>query len=230
MNSASAVVALWSTSIGKKAVMAVTGVILVGFVIVHMIGNLKIYTGEEHFNAYAMFLRDMGAPLLLHEQALWMFRIVLLASVALHMWAALRLTQQSWAARPVAYGEKQPVAVTYAARTMRWGGVIVALFVLYHLLHFTGGVVGYGPGQFKPLSVYRNVVVGFSVWYVALFYVVAQLALALHLYHGVWSLFQTLGMNARANGCYRGLATLVAVVVAVGNISIPVAVLAGIVR
>lgn len=229
--SSSAVAALWSTSIGKKAVMAVTGVVLVGFVVVHMLGNLKIYAGEEHFNAYAVFLREMGAPLVPHEQALWIFRIVLVAAVGLHMVAALQLSQQSWAARPVAYRQRESVAATYAARTMRWGGVIIGLFVIYHLLHFTFGAVGYEPGQFRHLSVYRNVVTGFGVWYVSAFYIVAQVALGLHLQHGVWSLVQTLGVTgAQASRAWHGLAWVVAAAVVLGNVSIPVAVLAGLVR
>ena len=226
----SAVAALWSTSIGKKAVMAVTGIALVGFVILHMVGNLKIYLGPEHFDAYARGLRELGEPILVHGQALWSMRLILLAAVVLHVVAAVQLTQASWAARPVAYTEKEAVAATYAARTMRWGGVIVLLFVVYHLLHFTAGVVGYAPDQFQEGTVYRNVVNGFRVWYVSAFYVVAQAALGLHLYHGVWSMFQTLGMNARGNGFYRGLAVVVAVVVIVGNVSIPLAVLADLVH
>ncbi|OGK97092.1 MAG: hypothetical protein A3E31_06745 [Candidatus Rokubacteria bacterium RIFCSPHIGHO2_12_FULL_73_22] len=226
----SAVAALWSTSIGKKAVMAVTGIALVGFVILHMAGNLKIYLGPEHFDAYARGLRELGEPILVHGQALWSMRLILLAAVVLHVVAAVQLTQASWAARPVAYTEKEAVAADYAARTMRWGGVIVLLFIVYHLLHFTVGVVGYAPGQFQEASVYRNVVNGFRVWYVSAFYVVAQAALGLHLYHGVWSMFQTLGMNARGNGFYRGLAVVAAVLVVVGNVSIPLAVLGGLVN
>jgi len=226
----SAVAALWSTSIGKKAVMAVSGLVLVGFILLHMVGNLKIYLGPEHFDAYAQGLRTLGEPILAYEQALWSMRLILLAAVVLHLVAAVQLTQTSWAARPIAYSEKEAVAATYAARTMRWGGVIVLLFVIYHLLHFTGGAVGYAPGQFQSGAVYRNVVAGFRVWYVSVFYVVAQAALGLHLYHGVWSMFQTLGMNARGNGFYRGLAVVVAVIVTAGNVSIPLAVLAGVVN
>jgi succinate dehydrogenase / fumarate reductase cytochrome b subunit len=228
--SASAAVALWSTSIGKKAVMAVTGLILVGFVILHMLGNLKIYLGAAHFDAYAAFLREMGEPLLLPEQALWMVRLVLLAAVALHLIAAVQLTELSRRARPVGYRQAEPVASTYAARTMRWGGVILLLFIVYHLLHFTAGVVGYAPGEFEPGRVHHNVVAGFRVWYVSVFYVAAQLALGLHLFHGVWSSFQTLGLDARGNRFYRQLAIGVAVVVVAGNISIPLAVLAGWIR
>lgn len=225
------VFSLWQTSVGKKAVMAATGIVLIGFVVVHMVGNLKVYAGEAKFNAYAAWLREMGGPVLAHEQALWMARLVLLACVVLHIVAATQLTLMSRAARPIPYSARQHLEATYASRTMRWGGVIIVLFIVYHLLHFTFGAVGYAPGQFKPLSVYRNVVLGFSVWYVSAFYVVAQLTLGLHLYHGVWSLFQTLGVeNIRANRFYRGFAGVLAVAVVAGNVSLPLAVLAGLVR
>ncbi len=228
--SASAVLTLWSTSIGKKVVMAVTGFVLVGYVVLHMAGNLKIFFGEQPYNAYASFLREMGAPLLLREQGLWMVRAVLVAAAVLHVWAAAELTRQSYAARPVGYRRREDVQATYAARTMRWSGVILLLFVVYHVLHFTAGAVGYAPGQFQPGSVYRNVVAGFGVWYVSAFYILAQLALGLHMYHGMWSMCQTVGLGARTNPGYRVLAAVVAAVVVGGNISIPVAVLAGWVR
>ena len=160
---ARAVRSFWDSTVGKKVVMAVTGVILVAFVIGHMLGNLKVYTGEEHFNAYAHFLRTMGGPVLPYEAGLWIARAILLVSVVLHIVSATQLTLRSWAARPVAYATKQSIASSYAARTMRWSGVIVLLFVIYHLLHFTAGVVGYAPGQFTEQSVYRNVVIPVSV-------------------------------------------------------------------
>jgi succinate dehydrogenase / fumarate reductase cytochrome b subunit len=225
---ASALLTLWSSSIGKKIVMALTGVVLVGFILVHMVGNLKIYKGEAAFNAYAVWLREVGGPLLGHEQALWIFRLVLLGAVALHMLAAWQLTRMSWAARRNGYEEKQALEATYASRTMRWGGVLIALFVVYHILHFTLGAVGYGAGQFKHLSVYRNVVVGFSVWYVSAFYILAQIFLGLHLYHGVWSMIQTLGVvTARGDPAYRVAGVLIALAVVCGNVSVPAAVLIG---
>jgi len=227
---ASVAAALWTTSIGKKAVMAVTGFILVGFVILHMLGNLKIYLGPEHFDAYAAFLREMGEPLLLREQALWMVRLVLLVAVVLHVVAAVELTQMSRRARPIPYRQKDAIAASYAARTMRWGGAILFLFIVYHLLHFTAGRVGYQPGEFRPGAVYQNVVTGFRVWYVSAFYLVAQLALGLHLFHGIWSAFQTLGLDAQRNTFYRHLAAALSVVVVVGNVSVPLAVVGGWIR
>jgi succinate dehydrogenase / fumarate reductase, cytochrome b subunit len=223
--------ALWRTSVGKKVVMAVTGIILTAFVIGHMLGNLKVFAGEEEFNAYAEWLREVGSPVFGVEQLLWLARLVLLAAVLLHVIAAVQLTRMSRAARPVGYDRKAFIYTTYAARTMRWGGVIIALFVIYHLLHFTFGVVGYSPGQFKPRSVHSNVVRGFSVWYVSAFYIAAMAALGLHLYHGVWSTFQTLGVaDIGASRIYRGLAAVVSLGVVAGNISVPVAVLTGLVR
>jgi succinate dehydrogenase / fumarate reductase, cytochrome b subunit len=231
MTRTSAALTLWSTSVGKKAVMAITGLILVGFVIGHMLGNLKVYQGEEKFNAYAVWLRDIGSPALGHEQFLWLVRLVLLVATVLHVVAAVQLTQQSYVARPVRYGRREAIESTYASRTMRWGGAILLLFVIYHLLHFTFGVVGYAPGQYRPLSVYRNVVIGFQVWPVSAFYILAIVALGLHMYHGVWSMFQTLGINTvRTDRFYRGLAIVSSLAVVLGNISVPIAVLTGFVR
>jgi succinate dehydrogenase / fumarate reductase, cytochrome b subunit len=231
MTTATAALTLWSTSVGKKAVMAVTGVILIGFVIGHMLGNLKIYAGEEKFNAYAVWLREMGSPMFGHEQVLWLVRLALLTATVLHIVAAVQLTHQSYAARPVGYERKHALESTYASRTMRWGGAILLLFVIYHLLHFTFGAVGYSPGQYRPLSVYRNVVAGFQVWYVSAFYMAAMIALGLHMYHGVWSMFQSLGLNTiGADRIYRGLATVTSLAVVLGNISIPLAVLIGALR
>ena len=129
--------ALYRTSIGKKAVMAVTGIILFAYVFVHMLGNLKIFTGAEHLNAYAIWLREVASPFFGHEQVLWLIRLVLLVSVVLHIVAAYQVTRQDLASRPVRYAQRKDVASTYAARTIRWGGVILGLFIIYHLLHFT---------------------------------------------------------------------------------------------
>ena len=225
------VVALWSTMVGKKVVMAVTGAVLVAFVVGHMLGNLKIFLGADAIDTYAVFLRTMGEPLVPYSVLLWVIRIVLLTCVALHITAAVQLTRMNWAARPVRYDTKQSIATTYAARTTRWSGAILVLFIVYHLLHLTAGRVGFRAGEFQHLSVYHNVVAGFSVWYVALFYVVAMACLCLHLDHGIWSALQTLGWNdARSTPLFRALSRVMALVVFVGFISVPVAVLAGWVR
>ncbi len=221
-------VVLWDTMVGKKVVMAVTGIVLVGFVIAHMLGNLKIFLSAQAIDTYAGFLRTMGEPLLPYGGMLWVVRIVLLTCVALHITAAVQLTRMSRAARPHGYETKASIATTYAARAMRWSPIILFLFIVYHLLHLTGGVVGFQPGQFRDLSVYHNVVAGFSVWYVSLFYIIAMACLCLHLDHGIWSLLQTLGWNsARTTSTLRRLSRGVALVVFVGFISVPGAVLAG---
>jgi succinate dehydrogenase / fumarate reductase cytochrome b subunit len=226
-----ALLTLWSSSIGKKIVMALTGMVMMSFVLVHTYGTLKIFKGEAVFNAYAEWLREVGAPFLAHGMALWLTRIGLLGAVMLHMLAAWQLTRKSWAARPTRYEKKVAQESTIASRTVRWGGVVIALFVLYHILHFTVGVVGYGPGQYSSTSVYRNVVVGFSVWYVSVFYILAQLFLGLHWYHGGWSILHTLGVaTAWGDRVYWLIGGAIALFVTLGNISVPVAILAGLIK
>jgi succinate dehydrogenase / fumarate reductase cytochrome b subunit len=218
---------IYRSAVGKKAVMAVTGIILFGFVLVHMIGNLKLYEGPDKLNNYAGWLREVGSPAVPTSGLLWIARLVLLAAVVLHIWAAWQVTRMSRGARPQRYSRRRPVRMTYASRTMRWGGVIILLFVIYHLLHFTTGTVH---GDFIEGDVYHNVVSGFQVWWVSLFYIVAQVALGFHLYHGLWSLFQSLGWNQpRFNHWRRGFAHAFAWIVTLGNISFPVAVLTGLI-
>jgi succinate dehydrogenase cytochrome b subunit len=218
---------LYRSAVGKKAVMAVTGILLFGFVLGHMVGNLKLYEGPQVLNAYAAFLRTVGEPALPPSGLLWLVRVTLLAAVALHIWAAWQLTLLSRKARPTAYVARPRIHTTYASRTMRWGGVIIALFVVYHLLHLTWGVAH---PSFVPGDVYHNVVSGFQVWWVALFYIAAQVALGFHLYHGLWSLFQSLGLSQpRFDRWRNGFAHAFAWIVTLGNISFPVAVLSGLV-
>ena len=211
------------SSIGRKVVMAVTGAILVVFVIGHMVGNLTVYLGPEALNGYAVFLRKF-----LHGSALWIVRAVLLVSVTLHIWSATSLTLDSRRARPKGYRELEWKESTYASRTMRWGGVIILLFVIYHLLHFTFGTAH---PSFVEGDVYHNFVTGFRSVPVSIVYIFAMLALGLHLRHGVWSMFQTLGVShPRYIAMARAAAWVVAVVVVVGNVSFPIAVLTGIVK
>ncbi|HLX10975.1 MAG TPA: succinate dehydrogenase cytochrome b subunit [Thermoanaerobaculia bacterium] len=218
---------LYRSAVGKKAVMGATGIVLFAFVLGHMLGNLKLYLGPEAYNGYARFLRTVGEPVVPANVLLWLVRLVLIACVLLHVAAAWQLTRVSRAARPAAYVAGARIHTTYASRTMRWGGVIILLFVVYHLLHFTWGTVH---PSFIPGDVYHNVVTGFQVWWVALFYVTAQLALGLHLYHGLWSMFQSLGWNhPRFNLWRNGFAHAFAWIVTAGNISFPVAVLTGLV-
>lgn len=211
------------STIGRKVVMAVTGLVLFGFVLGHFVGNLTLYLGPEAINGYSRFLHGF-----LHGGGLWAARAGLAASAVLHVWSATSLTLESWAARPVGYKRWQAKDSTYASRTMRWGGVILFAFIVFHLLHFTFGTVH---PAFVPGDVYHNVVAGFQVWPVSLFYVVAMLLLGLHLDHGVWSMCQTLGLShPRYKRWARAGARAFALLIVVGNCSFPLAVLAGWVR
>jgi succinate dehydrogenase / fumarate reductase, cytochrome b subunit len=210
----------YSTSIGKKVVMAITGLILFGFVIGHMLGNLQVFMGAKQMNAYAAMLKA-------NATLLWGVRIVLLVGVILHIVAAVQLTRMSQRSRPEGYHYKDVIQADYAARTMRWSGPIIAVFVIYHLLHFTTGSVH---PRFDVHDVYRNVISGFRVWPVSLFYIIAMVALAFHLWHGVWSLFQTLGLiNPKSNKIIHRLAAIATLALVTGFISIPMAVLAGLI-
>jgi succinate dehydrogenase / fumarate reductase cytochrome b subunit len=219
---------LWRSTIGKKYLMAITGLIWFGYLIVHLWGNLKIYAGPRFLNDYGVFLRTVGEPFFGSEQLLWLARIVLVPAFVIHIWAALQLTTRDRASRPIPYATRKNLASTTASRTMLWGGLFILLFVIYHLLDFTFGTLN---PSFEQGNIYHNVLASFRVWPVALFYVLAMLAVGLHLFHGIWSLFQTLGWNtARTNRLVRNFATLAALALTVGNISIPVAVLTQIVK
>ena len=216
---------LYGSSIGKKVAMGISGLLLVGFVLGHMVGNLKIYFGEDYYNAYAEFLREIGHPLLGHNQFLWIARAVLLGAVLLHITAAAQLTLVGRRARRQGYRKSNDLSFSYASRTMRWGGVIVVGFIVYHILHLTSGTAHL---SFEHGSVYRNVVTGFSRWPVALVYIGCMIPLGLHLYHGAWSATQTLGLDApHMERWRRTVAAAIALVVVLGNVSIPLAVLAG---
>jgi succinate dehydrogenase / fumarate reductase cytochrome b subunit len=224
----SRVTALTQSLIGKKVLMAVTGVILLGFVLGHMAGNLKVFQGREHFNAYAEALRTFGAPFFARGQLLWLVRLVLIAAAGLHIWAAWVVTRASWAARPTGYHALRLVETTYAARTLRWGAVLILLFVVYHLLDLT-----FGPANpsFVPGDAYHNVVASFGRVPVATAYIVTMGALCLHLYHGIYSACQTLGLNhPKYNAARRGVALAFSLVVAGGFAAVPLAVLTGVVR
>ena len=221
-------IAFWSTMIGKKVVMAVTGAVLVLFVIVHMLGNLRIFSGAADINMYARFLREMGQPEFGYGDLLWVVRSILLLCVVFHIIAATQLTRLSWQARPEGYRMRKNLESTFASRTMRWGGLLVLAFVIFHLLHFTVGAVGFKPGQYVELGVYQNVIAGFSLWPVSLFYIISMAALCLHLDHGIWSAFQTLGWSTTKNSrSLHIMSRLIAIVVFLGFISVPVSVMAG---
>ncbi len=215
--------ALFSSTIGRKALMAASGLRLYGFVIGHMIGNLQVFLGPEAINAYAEMLQHM-----LHGTGVWIARGGLLVALILHVWAAFSLTLDNASARPVGYREWQARQSTYASRTMAWSGPLLLLFIVYHLAHFT---TGQAHPDFVRGDVYRNMIVGFQNPFASAFYMLAMLALGLHMYHGFWSMLQTLGLNhARWTRLRSTVSALLAFVVVAGNISMPIAVLLGVLR
>jgi succinate dehydrogenase / fumarate reductase cytochrome b subunit len=218
------VISLYRTSVGKKFYMAVSGVILIGFLVAHMVGNLKMFMGPEAFNHYAEFLREVGYPILPHMAGLWIFRLVLLAAVGLHMLSALQVYLQSRNARGGKYTKEESIVFSYASRTMWWGGVIIITFVVYHILHFT---TGSAHPDFIHGNAYRNVVIGFQNPLVAGAYVVALVMATFHVYHGLWSAFQTVGANhPKYNPFRRPLALVLALLLLVGFLTVPVGVMA----
>ncbi|MFD0147395.1 MULTISPECIES: succinate dehydrogenase [unclassified Streptomyces] len=207
--------------------MAVSGLIMLGYLVAHVMGNLKVFFGPEEFNAYGHWLRTMGAPVLHYSWALWLVRIVLLAAVAGHAVSAYQLSRRDIKARPTGYVHRRKGS-SYATRTMRWGGIILALFIVWHILDLTTGTVH--PGGFQEGHPYQNVVDTFSTWYGNAVYIVAMLAVGLHVRHGFWSAAQTLGVgNARRERLLKALANGLALVLTAGFISVPVAVMTGVV-
>ncbi|WP_338674216.1 succinate dehydrogenase [Streptomyces sp. SCSIO 30461] len=218
---------LWRSTVGKKTVMAVTGLIMLGYLVVHMLGNLKIFFGRDEFNGYAHWLRTLGEPLLYYEWALWGVRVVLLAAVVLHAVSAYQLSRRDIRARPAKYVHKRPRA-SYATRTMRWGGIILGLFIVWHLLDLTTLTVNENAQHGRP---YENVVASFSTWYGNTVYLTAMLALGLHIRHGFWSAAQTLGAGkASRDRALKTAADALALVLTAGFVSVPVAVMTGLVN
>jgi succinate dehydrogenase / fumarate reductase cytochrome b subunit len=214
--------ALWSSSVGKKAVMAVTGLIMLAYLITHVLANLLVFQGPERINAYSKFLHGTGG-------ALWAARLVLLAALGLHVVAAIQLASRRQAARPVGYASgREPQVSTFASRTIRWGGALILAFLVYHILHFTVGSVH---PSFMEGDPYHNVVAGFASPVVVLFYEVALVAVGLHLYHGIWSSGRSLGVSAPSpHPLRRQLALALSLLVWVGFTIIPIAVYAGMIR
>jgi len=211
--------AFWRSTIGKKVVMGATGLLMIGFVVMHMLGNLQAFIGPEKFNAYGAMLHGP-----LHEVVV-LLRLVLLVAVVLHIVAAVQLTVLDRAARPVAYALKTPQAATVGSRTLRIGGVLLLVFIIFHLLHFTTGDLH---PDFAAGDVYHNLVTGLRQPVVALFYLVAMIALGLHLYHGAWSSLRSLGAaQPKPNPLHRPIARVLAAGVWLGFSLIPVAVLLG---
>jgi succinate dehydrogenase / fumarate reductase, cytochrome b subunit len=213
----------WQSTNGKKVVMAVTGAIMFLFIIGHVAGNLQIFEGPAKLNAYGHFLHSIG-------ELLWPVRIVLLLSVALHITATVQLALRNKAARPVGYSRKEAINSSYASRTMYWSGPIVLAFIIFHLLQFTAGYIHPG-SQFIEGDVYHNVVAGFQVWWVSVWYIIAVSLLGFHLSHGLWSMFQSIGYNhPRHTPLLKKAAFVIALLITLGYISIPISVLLGFVK
>lgn len=210
------VLRFWNTTVGKKAVMAVSGVILAGFVLGHLIGNLQIFLGPDQFNGYARTLRHL-------PEIVWPTRVILVIMVLLHIWSSLQLAVLKSEARPIGYAKHKATGSSYAARTMYMSGPIIAAFVVYHLMQFTFGV---GGTPYHEFDAYGNVIQGFRVPAVSIFYIIAMALLCMHLRHGLWSMFQSLGFNhPRHTPRIRRAASLIALFIFFGFASIPVAVM-----
>ena len=213
----------YGTMVGKKVVMGVTGLVGIGFVILHSLGNLLVFRGPAAMNSYSHFLKSTA-------ELLWTLRVILLLAVIFHVIAAVQLTRQSRAARPIGYTKRETQVATISSRTMRWGGALLLVFIVVHILHFTTGNIR-PAGVFSREDVYANVVTSFRIWWVALFYVVSMIALGLHLLHGAWSSVRSIGVSPPSpNPLHRRLSLLIAVFVWAAFTAIPVAVFSGIVR
>jgi succinate dehydrogenase / fumarate reductase, cytochrome b subunit len=224
------VVGFYRSTIGKKIIMGITGLIGIGFVILHMAGNLQVFVGADKINSYGALLHGPLAELT------WLLRIILIVAVVLHVLMAFQLTQRSNAARPIGYQKKDPQVATLASRTMKWGGVLLLVFIVVHILHFTTETID--PAGVRGLTdnhghrdVYGNIVASFHVWWVALFYIVSMIALGLHLYHGAWSSLRTLGYAKQSqHPLQRRIAAGVAIIVWLGFTLLPVGVIVGLIR
>ena len=220
----------YRSTVGKKVIMAVTGLIGIGYVIVHMAGNLMAFGGREKLNNYSAFLKGPGLEIL------WVIRVVLIAAVVLHVLVAYQLTRLARSARPVSYKKRDPQVSTISSRTMRWGGVFLLAFIVFHLLHFTLRDVdpaGWA-NRFDAsghYDLYGNIVASFRIWWVSMVYLVAMVFLGLHLWHGVWSFGRSLGVDQQSEQpLRRRVAPILAIVVWLGFSIIPVAVLLGVIR
>jgi succinate dehydrogenase / fumarate reductase, cytochrome b subunit len=213
---------LWNSSVGKKVIMAVTGLVMVAYLITHVLANLLVFQGPANINAYSAFLHGTGG-------ALWAARVVLLAALVLHVIAAVQLANRRFDARPVGYaGGREPQVSTWASRTIRWGGVLILVFLIYHILHFT---IGTAHPDFAEGNPYHNVATGFRDLFVVVLYLIAMAAVGLHLYHGVWSSGRSLGVSPPSpNPLRRTVALVLALLIWLGFTIIPIAVYAGVVR
>lgn len=215
-------ISFYGTTIGKKVVMAASGLVVVGWLVLHMLGHIAAFGGREVYNEYAAFLADRP-PLL------WGQRIVMLVALGLHIHCAFALWSRNGEARPVAYVQRKNLATNYAALTMRYGGLVLLSFIIYHVLHLTVGLTGHLGYTFVPGDVYNNLVLGFQRPVVAGFYILAQCALGMHLFHGIWSLTQTIGLDhPKYNPLRQAVAAGLTLVIVLGFISVPISVLTGV--
>jgi succinate dehydrogenase / fumarate reductase cytochrome b subunit len=218
---------IWDSSVGKKTVMAISGIIMLLYLVLHMLGNLKIFFGPDDFNGYAHWLRTLGEPALHYEWGLWGLRVVLIVSVIAHGICAYQLSRRDIKARPSKYVHSK-ARMSYATRTMRWGGVILGLFIVWHLLDLTTGHAH--PGGFQQGRPYENVLDTFSTWYGNVIYITAVSALGLHIRHGFWSVAQTLGVASRSRDrALKTTANVFAALLTAGFIVVPVSVMTGVV-
>lgn len=218
----------WTRStVGLKVLMAVTGVLLFGFLVGHVAGNLKVFQGAEKFDAYAEALRTLGEPIFGRGQILWAARLGLIAAVGIHIAAAFRLTRLARSARRTGYRKHHDLAFTFASKTMRWGGLWILAYVLFHLADLT---FGWTLDSFEHGSAYANLVGSLSRTPVAIFYVLSMIPLGMHLYHGLWSATQSLGLATPAvRRLRRAVATALALAIVLGFASVPISVVTGIV-
>jgi succinate dehydrogenase / fumarate reductase cytochrome b subunit len=219
-------VRFWRSAVGKKWVMALSGIVLLGYVLAHMVGNLKVFLGESHLNEYAEWLRDLGEPVFPRSVVLWGMRVVLALAFVFHIVAAYQLTRMNQKARPVKYqSPRDYAAANFASRTMRWTGIIIALFLIYHLLDQTWGPAN---PHFVRGDAYNNLFYSFERVPVAIVYIIANIALGIHIWHGSWAMFNSLGLNnPRYNLWKRYFATGFAVLITVGYVSMPLLIVTG---
>ncbi len=217
------VVSFWQSTNGKKVVMAITGAMMFLFVIGHLLGNLQVFEGPEKINSYAHFLHSIG-------EILWIVRITLIVAIILHITATVQLALRNKRARPLGYSRKEAINSSYASRTMYWSGPIVLVFIVFHLLQFTAGYL-HPEAAFIPGDVYHNLVAGFQVWWVSAWYIFAICLLGFHLRHGLWSMFQSVGLaHPRHTPLLKKAALAIAVLIVLGYISIPISILLGYVK
>lgn len=217
------------SSVALKFLMAISGLIFIGYVLAHMYGNLKAFAGHDAFNEYAEHIREIGEPILPHEGALWIIRVVLIVALVVHVYTGMALWRRAKNARTTPYVMKKSTGANFASRMMRWGGVAILLFIVWHLLNFTVVKVNVTGGATN--DPYNLMVDSFSVWWLTLIYLAAMLALGAHLHHGVWSAAQTLGLTgtSAARARWKRVALITALVISVGFSLVPIAVLAGII-